>query len=151
MPKPTTNVKRRRAVRLQRILLAVDGSSESDDAERYAAELARLSGGEIRVFHMRPHVHTHRVMFSLEEKKQAEAVVATAVKRLKSSGATATGELVSANAANTARTIERAAEEFDADLIIVGARGLSTLMAMLEGSVTYDLIHHRRRPVLAVP
>jgi nucleotide-binding universal stress UspA family protein len=41
--------------------------------------------------------------------------------------------------------------QFDADLIIVGARGLSTLMALLEGSVTYDLIHHRRRPVLAVP
>jgi nucleotide-binding universal stress UspA family protein len=151
MTKPNANVKRRRPIRLQRILLAVDGSSQSDDARNFAAELVRLSGAEVRVFHMRPHVHSHGLMFSLEEKTKAQAVVANAVRRLKASGATVTGELVSANAEDPAGAIERAAEGFDADLIVVGARGLSTLMALLEGSVTYDLIHHRRRPVLAVP
>ncbi len=42
------------------------------------------------------------------------------------------------------------AERFGAGLIIVGGRGLSTGRAALSGSVSHDLIHASRLPVLIV-
>ena len=47
--------------------------------------------------------------------------------------------------------MERAAEEFDADLIVVGTHGRGTVTAALMGSVARALCHRSHRPVLVVP
>jgi nucleotide-binding universal stress UspA family protein len=49
------------------------------------------------------------------------------------------------------RAILDVAEEFDARLIVVGARGLSAVESVVLGSVSNALVHHAKRAVLVVP
>lgn len=49
------------------------------------------------------------------------------------------------------RAILDVAEELDAQLIVVGARGLSTVESVMLGGVSNAVMHHARRPVLVVP
>jgi nucleotide-binding universal stress UspA family protein len=50
-----------------------------------------------------------------------------------------------------ADTVAAVAEEFDADVIVCGTRGLSALSAMFLGSVAQRLLHLATMPVLVVP
>jgi nucleotide-binding universal stress UspA family protein len=49
------------------------------------------------------------------------------------------------------RAILDVAEELDAQLIVAGARGLSTVGSVVLGGVSNALVHHAKRPVLVVP
>lgn len=50
-----------------------------------------------------------------------------------------------------ARAILDAADDEDADLIVLGTRGLTGLRSLLLGSVASEVAHHARRPVAIVP
>ncbi len=50
-----------------------------------------------------------------------------------------------------AEAILRAADEYDAIAIVVGATGRGPMTGALLGSVTYQIVHRSRRPVLVVP
>jgi len=52
---------------------------------------------------------------------------------------------------DTANTILGVAAEVDADVIVVGTRGLSGVKAMLLGSVSHTVLQHADRAVLVVP
>jgi nucleotide-binding universal stress UspA family protein len=52
---------------------------------------------------------------------------------------------------STAAGLIRAADREQADLIVVGARGRSTLAGRVLGSTSYSLTHHAHRPVIVVP
>jgi nucleotide-binding universal stress UspA family protein len=49
------------------------------------------------------------------------------------------------------RAILDIADEQDAAVVVVGARGASGLSSALLGSVSYGLVHNSDRPVLVVP
>jgi nucleotide-binding universal stress UspA family protein len=49
------------------------------------------------------------------------------------------------------KTVLDAAEEEDARVILMGARGRSAIAAALLGSVSYGVVQRCRRPVLVVP
>jgi nucleotide-binding universal stress UspA family protein len=51
-------------------------------------------------------------------------------------------------AGTPADEIVRAADDLDADLIVVGGRGKGTVEAILLGSVAYRVLHHAPCPVL---
>ena len=46
--------------------------------------------------------------------------------------------------------ILEAAEAVDAEVIVVGARGLSALKSVLVGSTSSGVLHHTKRPVLVI-
>lgn len=48
------------------------------------------------------------------------------------------------------RFILEEAEDFGADLIVLGSRGLTDFSALLLGSVAHKVIHHADLPVLVV-
>jgi nucleotide-binding universal stress UspA family protein len=49
------------------------------------------------------------------------------------------------------RAILDIADELDAQSIVVGARGLSAIEAVVLGGVSNAVVHHAKRPVLVVP
>ncbi|HYI98200.1 MAG TPA: universal stress protein [Thermoleophilaceae bacterium] len=48
-------------------------------------------------------------------------------------------------------TIVRAADQEDAEAIVVGSRGLSGVKSALLGSVANGVVHHSTRPVVVIP
>jgi nucleotide-binding universal stress UspA family protein len=49
------------------------------------------------------------------------------------------------------RAVLAAADEEDAEVIVLGSRGGSGFTSVLLGSVSYGVVHHATRPVLIIP
>ncbi len=58
--------------------------------------------------------------------------------------------IVDVTPGRTSRRIVEIAEEHDAEVIVVGARGRSSLASILLGSVSHEVVQHAGRPVLVV-
>jgi nucleotide-binding universal stress UspA family protein len=82
--------------------------------------------------------------------ERANRTVEYGVELARDAGFSADGRLERADTA-TWRAILDIADGCDAQLIVVGARGLSPLESVLIGSVSNALVHHSSRPVLVVP
>jgi len=147
------------------ILFAYDGSAGADEAITTAA---KLLGGEGR----------QAVVLSVWEPLVVEALHATVwggplsvplsaaeiderseelAGRLAERGVAIATEagfdargLASADTHNIAECIVSHGDKLDVDLIVLGARGLSGIRALL-GSVSHRVLQHAHRPVLVVP
>jgi nucleotide-binding universal stress UspA family protein len=150
------------------IIVAFDGSPESEAAVRAAAELfpARLlvvasvwepglalaltpptdslSGIATPV----PDPETIRRV-DRSQHDHASEMAANGVKLAEELGATAE-PLAAVEERHVAETIERVAAERDAAAIVVGSRGLGRVKSSLLGSTSRGVMHHTRRPVVVV-
>jgi nucleotide-binding universal stress UspA family protein len=133
----------------ERILVPIDGSDHARRAIPIVAELAKGSGGEVRVIHLRE-VEIGRGGGALETPTEALDLVGEVVHELEASGVKASGEARSAPFGRAARDIVDEAETWGADLIAMGSRGLSDFAGLLLGSVAHKVIHHAGCPVLVV-
>jgi nucleotide-binding universal stress UspA family protein len=118
----------------QRILVASDGQEGSDELVALAGGLARVTGGDLTLFHDAPHEarppRIERQLQSLRE--HADGAVDVRVQ---------------AGGAHT--TIVESAAEIDASLVVMGSRGLHGLRAL--GSVGRRVAHSGHCSVLLVP
>ncbi len=134
-----------------RILVAVDHSQMSDRAVLAARDLATLSKGEVRVFHLREReIATKGVTVLDETAHDANAAVAAAVEVLTQAGVKARGEVRTTVYGFAAREIVADAKAFDADVIVMGSRGRGDLAGIILGSTAHKVIHLTDRPVLVV-
>ncbi|HYI80731.1 MAG TPA: universal stress protein [Thermoleophilaceae bacterium] len=85
-----------------------------------------------------------------ESERQAAARVAEGVAAAEAAGLEASGEAVLC-AGKVWATIVNAADEADAQAIVVGSRGLSAVKSALVGSVANGVLHHSTRPVVVAP
>lgn len=139
-----------------RVLLAVDGSDSSEEAERAIVTQLRETGTEIRVLNvvepmssyisadMFPHLVSHSAAIAEDRLKQAKELVARVAQDLRKKGYTASGRVEDGDPKTV---ILDEAAEWPADLIVMGSHGLKGLNRFLMGSVSAAVSQHAECPV----
>jgi nucleotide-binding universal stress UspA family protein len=137
------------------ILCPVDFSDHSRQALRYAALLARRSRGRLTALFVEDPMLAAAAAVSYDEKTLLEKgrtelrrFVAGAVTAY---GLRADGVTLQVAVGTPATEIERAARRLRADIIVMGAHGLSGASRMMLGSTTHRILRRSRLPVLAIP
>lgn len=144
-----------------RMLVGIDASPQSAKVVAAARDLALKSKAAVMVAHIRdialpvamaasagrPGVLPRREV-PLEDEQAANRLVEEAVREFEEVGVTAQGQVGSGWGA-TAKELLDLAEQFRADLIVVGSHG-SQVTQILLGSVAYRVVHQAACPVLVV-
>jgi nucleotide-binding universal stress UspA family protein len=136
---------------MKTIVVGVDGSECADKALTWAVGEARLRGDRVRAVHAWEYP-VNAAVYGLmspqlgrdERRDAAKATLDEAVEPLRN-GVPIEEVLVEGSAA---KALLRASE--DADLLVVGSRGLGGFRRLLLGSVSTQLAHHSRCPVVIV-
>jgi nucleotide-binding universal stress UspA family protein len=137
------------------IVVGVDGSEGSIHALMWAATEARLRGALLTVVHAwhPPYIGGGYplvpVIYDVElHEKSAQQVLDEAVDAIDPTGLTGRveGQLVEGGAAGALLAASQ-----DADLVVVGARGVGGFLGLLVGSVSTQVTHHASCPVVVVP
>jgi nucleotide-binding universal stress UspA family protein len=135
------------------ILLAIDDSEQSGRAVQAAAQLAKLSGGTVTVFHVREHqdvIGKSGGSFDIEYQEEADALVQKAAAVLEETGVKSTSKVIHAALGHVAREVVKAASEAGSDTIVMGSHGRSAATAAVLGSNAYKVLHLTDRPVLVI-
>ncbi|MEW6636580.1 MAG: universal stress protein [Actinomycetota bacterium] len=137
-----------------KVLLAVDGSGESDLALRSAVDLSRKTGSELHVVHVglvptvyRPEQRGYGIRYAKAE-EEARHLLEEQVEKVKAAGASAVQAHLRMGRPDA--EIVALAEEIGAGLIVLGSRGLGGMKRVLMGSVSDSVVRHAHCPVLVV-
>ncbi len=138
------------------VLLCFDGSPAAIDAIVRAAPLvARRQALVLTVWSAPVGMAVHGMAaearaFEVEEATRAGTQAAKGCEIARGAGFTAEPITACGSSEGTWHAILDAADEHDASLIVVGARGLGGFRAALLGSVSEGIVRHARRPVLVM-
>ena len=138
---------------IENILLAIDGSRSAKQATEFAASLALRFRAKVTVLHAYTPVPAYlgepnysQVFY--ESLNGAKALAEDTASRLHDMGiAEVETEVIEGPAVNA---ILGVAETRKPDLIVIGARGLSTWQGLLMGSVSLSVTQRAECPVLVV-
>jgi nucleotide-binding universal stress UspA family protein len=139
---------------IKRIVLALDGSPESDHALPVAQELAGGLGAAVTIVHVREMMLAPVVggVPRRIDEAQVESAVRADLESLVAAGIDAELRIVaSTSTGGPAHEIADVAKELDAGLIIAGVRGHGLIKGLLVGSVAHRLPYVATCPVLTVP
>jgi nucleotide-binding universal stress UspA family protein len=131
------------------IVVGVDGSDPSIEALRYAATMAKVLGARVTAVTCwrYPPAYDNFVPLQWSPESDAEQVLKEAV-------ATAFGDTPPAGLRTLVRQGQPASvlidESADADMLVVGSRGLGGFAGLLLGSVSAAVAAHARCPVLVL-
>jgi nucleotide-binding universal stress UspA family protein len=141
---------------MKKILIATDGSQAALQAVELGLELAEEHAAQVTFVHVAPAADVLPVAgFALAgpvsvphelDEHDREALDA-ALELAEQRGVPALTRLLAGSAA---RQIVAYADEIDADLIVIGSRGLGSLEGALLGSVSRKVLRDATRPVLIV-
>jgi nucleotide-binding universal stress UspA family protein len=135
--------------RFERILLATDGSEESQAAVEATITIAKSPTAKVRVAHVwNLEVHHRHGFWDVEMRSEAEKLVDITVERLLKAGVIAEREIDRADTKHVAAAIALSARNFHADLVVVGSRGLTDWQSMTQHSVSHELLCAVDCPVL---
>jgi nucleotide-binding universal stress UspA family protein len=137
------------------IVVGIDGSKGSLEALRFAIEEARFRGAELRAvnaWHIPPAVYGSGwapapVDLDSYRKFAQTALDAT----LEDAGAADSGIKVTPILREGQPADVICLEAKNADLVVVGSRGLGGFRGLLIGSVSQQVVHHAPCPVVVVP
>lgn len=135
------------------IVVGVDGSDDSKRALKWASELAVALGAEVVAVHalgLLSHIGSPSAVTPAQDHR--EEVRATLegdwTATLRSSGAVHRCRLVDGN---PVIALMKAADQEDADLVVVGSRGTGGFPGLQLGSTSHQLLQHSRRPIAVIP
>ncbi|MDA8218590.1 MAG: universal stress protein [Dehalococcoidales bacterium] len=134
------------------ILLATDGSPEAGRAAAHAFYLAQLLKAKVFVLyvvdlHRARSMGVHYQEAVKELREEGKQTVALALDKAKGLGVEAEGLFAEGRPGDE---ICRTADERQADLIVMGARGRSAIETILLGSVSDHVLRCTTRPVLVL-
>jgi nucleotide-binding universal stress UspA family protein len=145
---------------INKMLVAIDGSDHSKKAVDYASEIAASLKATLIILYV---VKAQEIPKGLREyadlehipgldidilKKVAGGLVANTQRRAKEKGV---GDVVGeVEEGPIARTIVARAKHHDADMIVIGSRGLGNIEATLRGGVSHRVELLAKCPVLTV-
>ncbi|MBJ7600597.1 universal stress protein [Candidatus Nephthysia bennettiae] len=142
----------------KRIVLAVDGSVDAGRALRATGELARLHGSEVLVVHGRelgllmplvPGAPAPTRQLTVDTEDEARRLLSSAVSELRDWQPRVRGQLLPRQG-QVAQQIVEAARTAQADLIVLGARGMSQMWELVAGGPAQKVVRLADRPVLLV-
>jgi nucleotide-binding universal stress UspA family protein len=134
------------------ILLAVDAARHVQAAADMTRELSRDSGDQVVVLHVHEFAvgRFGRIRVDCAD-GEGEQLVTGIVNHLRAAGISAQEDIREAEFGHISRRILEIADDYDARMIVLGARGRSDLPHLPLGSVSHRLLHASHRPVLIVP
>ena len=139
---------------MESIVVGTDGSSNAEAAVKEAIKIAKGRSARLHVVSVFPDVPSYRESISSSAKREsidlgavAESVVARAEAEAAAEGVEA---MTHARGGDPAQVLLEVAEEQDADLIVIGARGHTAFERFLLGSVSSKLAHHAKCSLLIV-
>lgn len=139
-----------------RIVVGTDGSDTAAEAVRQAIELARMTGSDLLIVSAYEPVSGRRlkdeqegvpadVSYEIGPREDVNLVLETAVSEAKRAGVEAEMRPVEGDPSEAILT---AAEDSNADLIVVGNKGMTGARRFLLGSVPNNISHHAPCSVL---
>ncbi len=139
---------------MQAVVVGTDGSPNAEAAVRRATEIAKGSGAVLHLVSAYPDDPTYSETISSSAKRDpinlrevAESVLTRMERNIESEGVEV---ITHAREGDPAHVILDVAEEQDADLIVVGARGATGFTRFLLGSVPGKLSHYANRDLMIV-
>jgi nucleotide-binding universal stress UspA family protein len=137
---------------IERILLAVDGSPGSRRAAEKARDMALAFGAEILIVHVFTPTEISFMKGDVPDRTAIEAEVrlAEAVKVVQGAKVMFDTKVAEGNPAEAILDLAEN-EEVTYDLIVLGAKGSSSVERFFMGSVAQAVVHHSKIPVLVVP
>ena len=139
----------------KRILVPVDGSETSNKALVAALQMARESGGRVRIIHTLDelaYLSGFEVSGDLIQlaRDYASKVLQDALEVAKSAGVPAETKLVEGVGARLGEVVAEEARAWEADLVVVGTHGRRGVGRVLLGSGAEQVLRLAPVPVLAV-
>lgn len=144
----------RTEVKAGKVVVGVDGSDTSRRALDWALDEARARGGYVEVVHswMLPASYGYPTLAVPDLtvfEEAAEGVVDHLLEHADTSGMSRPISRVVIGGTSTAGLLTARAD--DAELLIVGSRGIGGFQGMLVGSVAHHLAHHSPCPLVVIP
>ena len=139
----------------KRILVPVDGSETSNRALVAALQMARESGGRVRIVHAFDELaylsgFEYGADILQVARQYATKVLDAALDMAKSAGVPADARLLDAPGQRLGDLVAAAAREWEADLVAVGTHGRRGASRVLLGSGAEQVLRMAPVPVLAV-
>ncbi len=135
----------------KKILLATDGSEQAEAAVEATIALGRPGSAEVLAVHVwNLEIYKHNGMLDGEGRAEAGRRVIKTVATLREAGMAAEARICQATADRVAETIALVAREFQADLVVLGSRGLSDWQSIFHHSVSHHVLSAVDCPVLVV-
>jgi nucleotide-binding universal stress UspA family protein len=136
----------------KRIIVALDGSEHGYRALEYARSLADCFGATLWLVHAFPRTsdllgYENYEKLVARRESAGQLILNEARRRLDETSFAVQEELIEEPAAEAILAV---AETQQADLIVMGTRGLSSLQGLLLGSISNKVIHHAACPVMLV-
>ena len=135
----------------KKILVAVGGSEDASETVPVIVGLAKALDADVLVVHMRERIVTSVATLEAETIHESFQFGEEIVRQLVKAGVKARSDIDSARPEHLASFILAKADEFDADLIVIGSHHAHGLRDRMFGDIGKTLVHGARCPVLLMP
>ncbi|MGC9208427.1 MAG: universal stress protein [Nitrososphaeria archaeon] len=138
---------------INKIVVGYDGSAHAKAAIEFLKRLKEFNEAEIHIVTVIDLAQLYSYGVEIPQsvfeniKKHSEDELKKVVEEIKSAGGKAVAVLIEGSPADA---ILDYAQKIQADMIVVGSRGLSTFKGLLLGSVSAKLVRESKIPVLVV-